>query len=112
MLVKSLEDHRRERYLEIIEFATFLGISPRTYYWMLARDPAIRLKTMRKVAAKLNVPPPAIVEFLPLPSPELLAQLTKRIDHALTYGVYLVDPETGEPTDERIFITVEEPYVA
>ena len=112
MFAKSLEDHRRERYLEITEFVAFLGISPRTYYRMLDRDPAIRPKTMRKVAAKLNVPPPAIVEFLPPPSPELLAQLTERLDHALTHGVYLVDPETGEPTDERIFITVEEPHVA
>lgn len=104
MLMKSLEDFRREHYMEVAEFATFLEISPRTYYRLLKRDPAIRPRTMRKVATRLRVTPPDIVEFFPPPSPALLDQLTERLDQAEAQGAIIFDIEQGEPTEERIAV--------
>lgn len=102
MLMKSLEDFRRERYMEVTEFAMFLEISPRTYYRLLKRDPAIRPRTMRKVAERLDVLPPAIAEFFPPPSSALLEQLSERLDQSEAHGTVVFDSERGEPTDERI----------
>lgn len=104
MVMKSLEDFRRERYMEVAEFATFLHISPRTYYRLLKRDPGIRPRTMRKIAARLEVAPPAIAEFFPPPSPALLTQLSERLDQAEAHGAVIFDVDQGEPTEERITV--------
>jgi hypothetical protein len=39
---------------------------------------------------------------LPPPSPELLAEMTRRLDRAEVYGGFIYDLEKGEPTNEPI----------
>lgn len=102
MYGKSLEDFRRERDMEVAEFAMFLGISTRTYTQLLQRDPTIPENTLHKVASRLEVAPPAIIECFPLPSSAAVNQIRERLDQADAYGVIVFDPERGEPTEERI----------
>ena len=98
----SLEDYRRNRYLTVDEFARdILAVSPSTYYRLLQGRSEI--PTMRRVAAKLGVPPAAIAEFAPPASDTLLAQITAGVDHAHTHGWIELDPETLEPTGHRVF---------
>jgi len=98
----SLEDYRRNRYLTVDEFARdILAVSPSTYYRLL--EGRSEIPTMRRVAAKLGVPPAAIAEFAPPASDTLLAQITAGVDHAQTHGWIELDPETLEPTGQRVF---------
>jgi transcriptional regulator with XRE-family HTH domain len=64
IVAQSLEDYRRNRHLTVDEFARgVLGVSPGTYYRLLSGRS--RIATMRRVAAKLGVPPATIAEFTP-----------------------------------------------
>ncbi len=58
---------------------------------------------MRRVAAKLGVPPAAIAEFAPPASAALMAQITAGVDEAEAQGWIELDPETLEPTGRRVF---------
>jgi hypothetical protein len=100
----SLEDYRRNRYLTVDEFARdVLAVSPSTYYRLL--EGRSEIPTMRRVAAKLGVPPAAIAEFAPPASDMLMAQITAGVDHANRHGWIELDPETLEPTGHRVFTT-------
>jgi len=104
LIAQSLEDYRRNRYLTVDEFARgVLNVSPNTYYRLLAGRSEI--PTMRRVAAKLGVPPAAIAEFAPPASPSLIAQITASVDQAEAHGWIELDPETLEPTGQRVFTT-------
>src|SRR6476659_6139797 len=99
---QSLEDYRRNRYLTVDEFARdVLNVSPSTYYRLLAGRSEI--PTMRRVAAKLGVPPAAIAEFAPPASPPLIAQITASVDQAEAYCWIAPGPETLDPTGRRVF---------
>lgn len=99
----SLEDYRRNRYLTVAEFARqVLEVSPSTYYRLL--EGRSEIPTMRRVAARLGVPPAAIAEFAPPASPALLAQITAGIDDAEAQGWLELDPDTLEPTGHRVFM--------
>jgi hypothetical protein len=98
----SLEDYRRNRYLTVDEFARdVLAVSPSTYYRLL--EGRSEIPTMRRVAAKLGVPPAAIAEFAPPASAALMAQITAGVDEAEAQGWIELDPETLEPTGRRVF---------
>jgi transcriptional regulator with XRE-family HTH domain len=96
----SLEDYRQNRYRTVEEFAKDLGVSASTYYRML--DGRSEIPTMRRVAARLGVPPAAIAEFTPPASPILLAQISAAVDHADQHGWLELDPQTLEPTGRRL----------
>lgn len=101
IIAQSLEDYRRNRYLTVDEFARdVLHVSPSTYYRLL--DGRSEIPTMRRVAATLGVPPAAIAEFAPPPSPALLAQISASVDHAEAHGWIELDPATLEPTGRRV----------
>ncbi|MFL5733944.1 MAG: helix-turn-helix domain-containing protein [Chloroflexia bacterium] len=67
-MTKPLNTYREERYMSIDEFTQFLGISLHTYY-KITRGERPRLTTMRRIAEKLQVPPPEIAEFVLAPNP-------------------------------------------
>lgn len=95
-----LEDWRRNAYQTVEEFAARLGITPSTYYRALKGQ--VEILTMRRIAAGLGVSPAAIAEFTPPPSARLAQSLTDLIDHAERDGWLEVDPETLEPTGQRV----------
>jgi transcriptional regulator with XRE-family HTH domain len=99
-----LEDWRRNAYQTVEEFAMRLGITPSTYYRALKGQ--IELPTMRRIATGLGVSPAAIAEFTPAPSARLLQQLTDVIDQAEHDGWLEVDPETLQPTGQRVWSTL------
>ena len=102
LVAQSLEDYRRNRYLTVDEFARgVLEVSPSTYYRLL--EGRSEIPTMRRVAARLGVPPAAIAEFAPPASHTLLAQLTAAVDQAEAHGWIELDPETLDPTGRRVF---------
>ncbi len=101
LVTQSLEDYRRTRFRTVEEFARDLGVSARTYYRLLAGQSEI--PTMRNVGERLGVPPNAIAEFTPQPSPALLQQLTDATDEADALGWMKLDPDTLSPTGRRIF---------
>jgi hypothetical protein len=104
IFAQSLEDYRLNRYLTVDEFARdVLNVSPSTYYRLL--DGRSEIPTMRRVAAKLGVPPAAIAEFAPPASQALMAQITAGVDHAEAHGWIDLDPLTLEPTGQRVFST-------
>src|SRR5512134_3837164 len=104
VIAQSLEDYRRNQYLTVDEFARqVLDVSPSTYYRLL--EGRSEIPTMRRVAAKLGVPPAAIAEFAPPASPALMAQITASIEQAEAHGWIELDPETLEPTGRRVFTT-------
>jgi hypothetical protein len=79
IIAQSLEDYRRNRYLTIAEFARdVLAISPSTYECLLEGRATIPM--IRRLAARLGVPPAAIAEFAPSASAALLAQIAAGID--------------------------------
>jgi hypothetical protein len=101
IVAQSLEDYRRNRYLTVDKFArNVLGVSPSTYYRLL--DGRSEIPTMRRVAARLGVPPAAIAEFAPPASPALLAQIWTGIDSAEANGWIELDIDTLEPTGRRV----------
>jgi excisionase family DNA binding protein len=59
---KPLMQYREERYLTTDEFAQLLGVSTRTLYRIVNGD-RVRVTTMRRIAAKLDVHPAEIAEF-------------------------------------------------
>lgn len=102
IVAQSLEDYRRNRYLTVDEFARdVLAVSPSTYYRLL--EGRSEIPTMRRVAAKLGVPPAAIAEFAPPASQALMAQITAGVDYADAHGWIELDTDTLEPTGRRIF---------
>jgi transcriptional regulator with XRE-family HTH domain len=101
LVAQSLEDYRRTRFRTVEEFARDLGVSSRTYYRLLAGRSEI--PTMRNVAQRLGVPPNAIAEFTPPPSPALLQQLIDATDEADIHGWIELDPDTLTPTGSLIF---------
>ena len=102
IVAQSLEDYRRNRYLTVDEFARdVLDVSPSTYYRLLKRRSTIA--TVRRVVAKLGVPPAAIAEFAPPVSQALMAQLSAGVDYAEAHGWIELDTDTLEPTGRRIF---------
>lgn len=104
IVAQSLEDYRRNRYLTVDEFARgVLEVSPSTYYRLL--EGRSEIPTMRRVAARLGVPPAAIAEFAPPASPTLMAQLTGGVDQAEAHGWIELDPETLNATGRRVFTT-------
>lgn len=98
---QSIEDIRRYRYQTIEEFAKSVGISPSTYYRV--REGRAEIPTMRQIAAALQRHPSTILEFLPEPSPAIIGETARFIDDALEHGWLAVDPETLEPTGQRVF---------
>jgi transcriptional regulator with XRE-family HTH domain len=76
LVAQSLEDFRRNRYLTVNEFAQLLGVTPTTYYRLL--HGRAEIPTMRKAAAQLGLPPAAISEFTPPPSPARLLGINSR----------------------------------
>lgn len=101
MIMKSLEEFRTEHNMEIREFSEFLEISPHIYNQMLKRE-----TPMQHVAERLDVPTGAIREFFPQPSPELLTQISERIDHAELQGALVFDIERGKLTEERVALSL------
>jgi hypothetical protein len=102
IIAQSLEDYRRNCYLTVDEFArNVLDVSPSTYYRLLQGRTTIA--TMRRVAAKLGVPPAAIAEFAPPASQALMAQISAGVDDAEAHGWIELDTDTLEQTDRRIF---------
>ena len=102
IVAQSLEDYRRNRYLTVDEFARdVLDVSPSTYYRLL--EGRSEIPTMRRVAAKLGVPPAAIAEFAPPASQALMVQISAGVDYAEAHGWIELDTETLEPTGRRIF---------
>lgn len=63
VMAKSLDSYRKQLYMNVDEFAAHLGISLRTLYRIREGEPT-RFSTMKKVAAKLGVPPRDITEFI------------------------------------------------
>jgi transcriptional regulator with XRE-family HTH domain len=102
VLLRSIEDYRRERYMTAEEFASFLGVSPKTYRKIIERHPGVEIPTQRKVAAKIGVPPHVIAELLPRASATYLASLDAAIARANETGWIEGDPETGMPTGRVI----------
>lgn len=98
---RSLEDYRNVQCLGVEEFAAQLGVSPGTYYRMLERKD-VHPSTKRRVAAALRTPPVFIAEFFSEPSDELKAAIDAIVERADQRGWIVVDPETLEPTGERI----------
>jgi hypothetical protein len=104
IVAQSLEDYRRNRYLTVDEFARdVLDVSPSTYYRLL--DGRSEIPTMRRVAARLGVPPAAVAEFAPPASPALMAQISAGVDLAEAHGWIELDTDTLEPTGRRVFTT-------
>ena len=104
IVAQSLEDYRRNRYLTVDEFARdVLEVSPSTYYRLL--DGRSEIPTMRRVAAKLGVPPAAVAEFAPPASQVIMAQISAGVDSAEAHGWIELDSDTLEPTGRRIFTT-------
>lgn len=99
-LAIPLEDRRRNAYQTVEEFAAALGITPSTYYRALKGQ--VEIPTMRRIAGALGVPPAAITEFTPPPSPALARQMSAILDRADAEGWLEVDPETLEPTGRRV----------
>lgn len=103
-LALPLEDWRRNAYQTVEEFAARLGITPSTYYRALKGQ--VEIPTMRRIASGLGVSPAAIAEFAPVPSSALARQLTEIIDRAEAQGWLEIDPETLEPTGQRVWETL------
>lgn len=103
IVAQSLEDHRRNRYLTIAEFARLLGVTPNTYYRML--EGRAEIPTMRKAAQNLGVSPAAIAEFAPPASINLMEQIAAGVDTAESQGWIELDPATLEPTGRRVKLT-------
>lgn len=101
VLLRSIEDYRRARFLTAEEFAALLEISPKTYRKIVRREPGVEIPTQRGVAAKLGVPPHVIAELLPPASPTYLAAIDAAIAAANTTGWVVGDAVTGMPTDQR-----------
>ncbi len=100
-LAVSLEDIRKNRYLTVQEFATRLHVSPSTYYRAL--EGRAEIPTMRLIAEALSMAPAAIAEFIPPPSEHLMRRITESIDNAERNGWIELDPETLQPTGQRVF---------
>ncbi|MBX0330488.1 hypothetical protein K2Z83_22800 [Oscillochloris sp. ZM17-4] len=100
-VLRSLEDYRNLQCLGVEEFATQLGVSTGTYYRMLERKD-VHPSTKRRVAAVLHTPPFLIAEFFPQPSQTLRDAVDAIIERADQQGWRVVDPETLEPTGERL----------
>lgn len=96
-----LDDRRRNAYLTVEEFCERVGISPSTYHRAVRGK--VDVKTMRRIAAGLGVRPDAITEFRPVPTPELIGEITAISDRADANGWLEVDPVTLEPTGRRVF---------
>lgn len=65
MAAKPLDKYRLERFMSVVEFCEFLGVSPHTYYRMVRpkEGEQVNFSTMRKVARRLKVQPAEIAEF-------------------------------------------------
>jgi transcriptional regulator with XRE-family HTH domain len=100
VLPQSLEDYRQNAFLTVDEFAARLGVSTGTYYRLLRGSADITTK--RRVAARLDVPPGIIAEFVPNPSQFYLEALQAAIDRANQAGWLEGDPETGLPTGSMV----------
>lgn len=68
-MAKGLNDYREDRYMNVLEFVEFLGISVNTFYSIL-RGKRPRFSTMKRIAAKLEVTPADITEFAKKPEEE------------------------------------------
>jgi DNA-binding Xre family transcriptional regulator len=60
---KPLDEYRLERYQDVTEFITDLGVSAHTYYAAIDPKKSVRPSTMRRIAAALGVHPSEIAEF-------------------------------------------------
>jgi hypothetical protein len=101
-MMRSLEDYRRERLLDIRAFADHLGIAVDTYRRLLREPERVRMRTKRQVLARLGVASPYLVaELVPLPSQILLQQVQAAYEEGDHLGWAAYDPETLEPTGER-----------
>jgi hypothetical protein len=101
-MMRSLEDYRRERLLDIRAFADYLGITVHTYRRLLREPERVRMRTKRQVLTRLEVASPYLVaELVPRPSPVLLQQVQAAYEEGDRLGWAAYDPETLEPTGER-----------
>ncbi|MCG8347352.1 MAG: hypothetical protein MI924_06175 [Chloroflexales bacterium] len=104
LLLCSLRDLQRQRYMTDKEFARALEIDEKTLRRLNDPDQrhSVSVVTKRRVAAKLGRPPHTIAELLWTPSEVYLAAVDARFAEAQTLGVVAADPATGRPTGRRV----------
>jgi transcriptional regulator with XRE-family HTH domain len=62
---QTLEAHRRARGDTIVAFAAFLGITTRTYRWLLHDNGRVQERTKVRVARRLGVERTQVIELAP-----------------------------------------------
>lgn len=83
-MMRSLEDYRRERLLDIKAFAEHLGINAQTYRRLLREPERVRMRTKRQVLARLGVNSPYLVaELTPQPSLVLIQQVREAYEEGM-----------------------------